>query len=812
MVYSGEWRLIPSQGESIMAEEQQFTNQQISAIRRANEAMLREQSQAALSQQGIDVNDLEAQLNQNPAWLEGGISNLIDNIATGTKNTWDWVTKPGQRTEFQDIPELSESRLHRAGQEDPEVDESGQPIITVGRPSKFSGSVMRKYTLGKLVTENDYQLAHVLNNALGEEEGVGFWQDNFGNTVVNISGEDFYLNKPGFSMVDIERLAGQLITYSLGSKMWTKGNIIKRTLLAGLTTGAVATGRDISQWGLGGPPPEMDRSMLIAALGALGVPAVGAVGFTLKSAWNKARPWFMQGGNLSEEAIKALQKAGLDPATMEPKLRRWYLENEQKYGAEFAATTTAQKSLPEDLVVPLTAGEAASSIPTQQIETLLETGGLSQNPANIAQRARLAQTGKLYETPDHLLSLTGTRTSPLPGQALEKTQADLRWFRNRDTQTYQNYYAGADATVARIPPADASTLKDLVSNISPAGSFEATSLYGKAMVMLDNQLAKVGTYKGAPAGATVGDLFQWRREVSGMAYAAKRSGDETSSAAGRAMIGKFEQYIDDLLKRGEALGDPMNIVFYKKALEARARFGKTWQASNRNDPNYLPGRIVNDTNELIVTPEEASNILLNSFEANWMTRIGLNKGLIEIKRRLGEGSQGWLAVKDEVMLRMIARATKSEGVKEVFKPRLMIRDWSKLKRNYPGLATTLFNVEEQSLLNRFLFQAAKAGYKEPIPGAAGSNIGGVFMRMFGRHLSRLTQGVYGSGLSRRLFEKGRPQNRLGQTPVFSIAGGVVPTAEQVQEQYPESGWAGLLPFQNIGQPSLGERGGESGLK
>ena len=86
------------------------------------------------------------------------------------------------------------------------------------------------------------------------------------------------------------------------------------------------------------------------------------------------------------------------------------------------------------------------------------------------------------------------------------------------------------------------------------------------------------------------------------------------------------------------------------------------------------------------------------------------------------------------------------------------------------------------------------------------------MRMFGRHLSRLSQGVYGSGLSRRLFEKGKPPNRLGQTPTFSIAGGVVPTAEQVQEQYPESGWAALWPFQNIGQPSLGERGGESGLK
>ena len=33
-----------------------------------------------------------------------------------------------------------------------------------------------------------------------------------------------------------------------------------------------------------------------------------------------------------------------------------------------------------------------------------------------------------------------------------------------------------------------------------------------------------------------------------------------------------------------------------------------------------------------------------------------------------------------------------------------------------------------------------------------------------------------------------------------------------QQEYPESGWAALWPFQGVGQPKMGERGKESGLK
>lgn len=774
----------------------ELTNQQRTAIRLAKDAFQRERTEASLLQQGVSVESVQAQLKDDPELASQNVFQMMENLFIGSN-----------RTEYPELPELNEQRLLAAGvPKDSPMSMTAQGRLVAEEPSRFAGEVVNKYTAAKFLSEDDWQVANVLVDAVGEDSGVGFWQDYHGNTVVNIDGEDFYLNKPGISWADVERLASQLITYTAGSKFWSKGNMLKRIGLAGTQTAGVAAARDVGQYALGGTNPELDRVMLIGGLAALGVPAFTYGGLGAAKVWELAKPWF-KGSNLSQEAVTAIQNAGLDPTALEPSLRRWFMRNEQKYGTDMATTKLVQESLPEELVVPLTAGEASGRVGIQQSETLLETGGRGETARDIALAAREQQQAQLSAAPAELLTRTGTRTSPLPGDALEPLQLDLRAIKARDKQTYKNYYANADATESWIPVGDVSKLRQSVSEISPGGSLESTDIYVKAMSMLDNTLSN----RSGDMGAKVGALFQWRKEVSQMANAATNATDQ---AAGYAMIGKFEQYIDDLARRGEAIGDPMNIVFYRKAIESRARFGDRWQAKRPTDPNYLVSRVVGDNGKLVVSSEEASNILFNSFESNWMTKPALNKGLVEIKRRLGADSQGWLAIKDEVMLRMISRASRMDGPVEIFNPRKMIQEWMSLRRKHPNLASTLFTAEEQSLINRFLFQASRAGYKKPIPGASGSNIGGVFSTMFGRPFSRiwgvgLGKEITGAYAARQLYQKGKPPT-IAQTPAFSLAGSVVPTAQQVQEVAPQSGWAALWPF-GVGKSNMGERGGESGL-
>jgi hypothetical protein len=493
------------------------------------------------------------------------------------------------------------------------------------------------------------------------------------------------------------------------------------------------------------------------------------------------------------------------------------MENQEKYGTEGATTKLAQAALPPELVVPLTAGETTGRIRLQQAESLIEQGGRGATAQDIALISREAQSAALQTTPDTLLTTTGTRTAPARGESLETLQLDLRTLKNRDYRTYKMFFGEADRGASYIPAADVSVLRDSVAKISQAGSLEATPAYGTAITMLDNQLAKAGVHAGSPTGAKVGDLFQWRKEVTRMRNGAT---DKSDKEALRMMIYKFDSYIDDLIRRGEAIADPMNVVWYKDAINLRRKFGEQWEAVKPRDPNYLVSRIVGDDGKLVVSSEEAANILFNASDNNWMAKPLLNQGLVEIKRRLGAygGGRGWLGIKDEVMLRLIGNATKTVRIGKTidaqFNPRQMLKDWLHLKKTKPQLFSTLFTVEDQALVNRFLFQASRAGYKKPIPGASGSNVGGVFATIFGRPFSRLWGVGLGKELTgafeaRTLFQKGKPPT-INPTPRFTLAGSVVPAAQETQEAAPQAGWAALWPFQG-GPAKMGERTGESGL-
>ena len=786
----------------------ELTRQQKTAIRLAKDAFEQQRAEAALLQQGVSASEIQTLLKDNPDWASGNVFDMMENLFIGSK-----------RTEYPEIPELNEQRLLAAGvPDDSEMQMTAQGRLVPSEPSRFAGEAVNKFTAAKATSEDDWQVANVLMDALGGDEGVGFWQDYHGNTVVTIDGEDFYLNKPGISWADMERLASQLVMYTAGSKLWMRGNMLKRIGLAGAQTTAIAGARDVGQWALGGTIPEPDRVMMIGGLAALGVPVFTYGGLGAAKVWELAKPWF-KGGNLSQEAVQAIQNAGLDPSKLEAPLRRWFMRQEDKYGVEGATTKLTQATLPPELVVPLTAGETTGRVGIQQAESLIEQGGRGQTAQDIALLSREAQDVRLQGTPDTLLASTGSRTSPARGEALDTLQLDLRAIKSRDYKTYKMYFGEADRGSSFIPSSDVAVLRDSVANISPAGSLEATPVYGTAMTMLDNQMAKVGASSGTPAGAKVGDLFQWRKEVTRMRNGAT---DKSDKEALRMMIYKFDSYIDDLIRRGEAIADPMNVVWYRDAVNLRRQFGERWEAVKPRDPNYLVSRVVGDDGKLLVSSEEAANILFNASDNNWMAKPLLNQGLVEIKRRLGAygGGRGWLGIKDEVMLRLIANATKTvrigKTIDSQFNPRQMLKDWLRLKKNKPQLFSTLFTVEDQSLVNRFLFQASRAGYKKPIAGASGSNVGGVFATMFGRPFSRIWgvgmgKEITGAFEARNLFQKGQPPT-INPTPRFSLAGSVVPATQEIQEAAPQAGWAALWPFQNIGQQNLGERGGESGLK
>ena len=747
--------------------------------------MLEEENQqrlyGPLLDSGFDKSEMLNILGQDQQAVDGTWWDKLHSLFVGT-----------DRTEFPEVPELTDRRTWEAMGGDPEA------FVYGGGESQYTPAQSAKIGAGRAVTEDDYQLAGVVKETLGNDAGVDFWRDKHGNTVITIDGSDFYLNKPGLSVADLERLGGQLVSYSAGSRFYAYGNMIKRMLGSMLAFTGVAATRDVGSYALGGPQPEAERAVLIGALGALGVPVIHYGGLVSRAVYTKAAAWF-KGGSLSPEAIRELEKAGMVAAEIEPQMRRWFNEMERKYGTEGAVAETVARSLDEDLTVPLTAGEKSQRTATQQQEYLLTSGARGSAAQEIGEAQRTTQAQKL-ESAAETLAGGATRDT-----ALSRTLAQLGILSARDHQAFKVMFGDAERTLAFLPTTERQVLRDQVGFVSPGGSLEATNAYGIHMSSLDDILAAAGKlgvhYKDA--GPTIGSLFQWRSEATKAATALKGT-DNTGSMAVASMVRNFDDYIDDLITKGSVLGNPKNIEFWQQAVKLRAKFGKNWQATKKEDPNFLASQVVDKQGQIKLMPDEAANVILNTSNTGWMSKPFLNRNLLEIKKRLGVMSEGWRGIRDEVVLRMIQNARNKSGD---FVPKTMLGFWYKLKRENPGLLNTLFDIKDQQMLSRFLYNSARVMKKQQM-GANFSNTS-IFQNILGRAANipgiNLLRDVGAVNQANKLLLKGKME-QFGGKSVFpgKAVNTMLPsqtgiqTEPVVQEQYPSVGPAltsGLLaPF------------------
>jgi len=747
--------------------------------------MLEEENQqrlyGPLLDSGFDKSEMLNILGQDQQAVDGTWWDKLHSLFVGT-----------DRTEFPEVPELTDRRTWEAMGGDPEA------FVYGGGESQYTPAQSAKIGAGRAVTEDDYQLAGVVKETLGQDAGVDFWRDKHGNTVITIDGSDFYLNKPGLSVADLERLGGQLVSYSAGSRFYAYGNMIKRMLGSMLAFTGVAATRDVGSYALGGPQPEAERAVLIGALGALGVPVIHYGGLVSRAVYTKAAAWF-KGGSLSPEAIRELEKAGMVAAEIEPQMRRWFNEMERKYGTEGAVAETVARSLDEDLIVPLTAGEKSQRTSTQQQEYLLTSGARGSAAERIGEAQRTTQAQKL-ETAAETLAGGATRDT-----ALSRTLAQLGILSARDHQAFKVMFGDAERTLAFLPTTERQVLRDQVGFVSQGGSLEATNAYGIHMSSLDDILAAAGKlgvhYKDA--GPTIGSLFQWRSEATKAATALKGT-DNQGSMAVASMVRNFDDYIDDLITKGSVLGNPKNVEFWQQAVNLRRKFGKNWQATKKEDPNFLASQVVDKQGQIKLMPDEAANVILNTSNTGWLSKPFLNRNLLEIKKRLGVMSDGWRGIRDEVVLRMIQNSRNRSGD---FEAKKMLGFWYKLKRENPGLLNTLFDIKDQQMLSRFLYNSARVMKKQQM-GANFSNTS-IFQNILGRAANipgiNLLRDVGAVNQANKLLLKGKME-QFGGKSVFpgkavntmlpSQAG--IQTEPVVQEQYPNVGPAltsGLLaPF------------------
>ena len=675
------------------------------------ELTLSASDQKALDSALQETTAVEEDLNWVQRALRDGAKffSVVNSLATGN-----------DRTEFEQMPEISEAGIARAQ----------------GDEGFFHSGVDPRFQIGRFTSDDDAQMQGIVQEVLGDS--AVFTRDKFGNTIVLIDNEPFYVNKPGFSVADADRLAGQLVSYAPLSRFFTYGSVLTKSLKAGAGATVIAGARDVATYGLGADDINVNRDVITGALFALGVPIGLGVAWGSKQMWARLAPW-LSGNTISKAGREQLLKAGYTEEmldTLEPALIREFTKLEKLHGTEAATSKIVEKALPEDLRVPLTRGDVTQTLRDQQIETLMAGGAKGDAAATVAETYTGRQAAAIEAADEGLFSnVLGTEGVPIRGVGSAQAQARALELRTLDKQAYQKAYSNAEKLDNFLDPADQSFLLQKVSNL---GMFDDTSpIVQKALKEFSDMVTEPISLNSP--GVQISKYFDWRRRLTAVHNRLPYGSTEKTALA--EIKKNFDQGINEVIERGYVLGDPQGIKWWQEAVKLRAQFGKDWQASWQGDSKRLISDLTNNiAGELKVTSDEAANYILNASNLGFITKSGLAKGLKQLKDTLiaanGLASPAWQGIQDDILLRLIqnARGVPSGSFPNgQFAVSKFASGWNKLK-NSPELMNTLFDATQQRTINHFIFNALKAGSKQPM---AKNPSNSAIMLMLSRPLQKL---------------------------------------------------------------------------
>lgn len=693
-------------------------------------------------------------------------------IFSWLRSMWDMTKGNGNPN----IKELDERDLWVAGGGDPNATLGAYNMPWQKGQSTVTAADMGKFTAGRYVTDDDTQMRGILEDAIGPEN-VSYQQDKNGNTVVMIKGapEPYYLNKPGLSLADVERVAGQLASFAPASKLATWGTKLGRAIKTTFGMGATQLGRELTAETMGGGDPDGNRILMTAALGALSVPVGDAIGFTGKRTWEGLQKWFGKDGALSKSAMKELQDAGVYSDDLTRELRTLYRDLESKYGQTVAVSKIADELTEPELRTPLTRGDLTQDIKAQQFESRADAGNYGNTAYMVSQGARAAQKEAIQESPDTLKASTGSGQFRNRNDAGAIIQDRLKTMRTDDEAAFQLAFDVAETTTTALPNSARQELLDAIAiDISKTGMHSRLEFIQQATDALSKILSK--------NNPSVTELNYWRRDWN---RAAQKQSDGEVKMWSSKMMSAFDSTFDDLIERGLLLGDPQGAQWWKMAVKLRAAYGKNWEGKKTSHPSYIASKITDDTQGVLtVTPDEAANFILNSTNTQFYTQPKLVQGLRIVKNRLGPDSQEWLSIVDEVTLRMLYNASKSG----TFKPGIFMKEWMQFKETNTGLVNLLYTLDEQKMISRWIYNAAKVGKKQP--GGYNPSSTALFA---GLPLVKYMRRTIAGAQAARAYSGQLPTMPSSPQAARMAALASQQAAGPIAEAYPEAGYAPAVP-------------------
>lgn len=557
-------------------------------------------------------------------------------------------------------------------------------------------------------------------------------QENDTWYLVRSSGERQPINAPGISSADFMNLAalasvvgGEVKLLSALSKgpaavkgfaNWLANTSKGQAVVAGGTTAAqeglgdVAAGQEVDiPWG---------DVAFAAGTGGVG-DAVGKVvinkGAKLYRKAQQAWQRMFGGTEPTKAAREALELAGVDVSTLSDEAIKRVNSNMPMFnGYPDAERARAAAQIALDADFRPTLGTITQDPATQMIESTIVKGG-GPRDVGAAQLQRVDQTnqGVIQRQADEMFPPDQASAAQAQAELVQQKSERLGEFdaqfqdvRDRGAQTRLPTEGGAPSSTIITDPDIARAKAQVDAGAPPVPDKPKSILQPKvhsAVEKVSDKFTADDIMSTYPETENVREILGWMQRVS------KRG------KPGQVAIEAAQENLDQMALDGLLRGDADVVADMKAVRDEYKGFMKQWNA------NDLFGKLTQMDNQglnLKYSPEEITNILLNSSEAGWLNKPGLTAAVKKLRTELGADSEAFTGIKNAIGRRAIG----TESIKEVAEGELRVTGGTMRKRYNDAmmkrkeLMESIFTPEELASMNH-LTMVADQIHRKPGRGA-----------------------------------------------------------------------------------------------
>lgn len=559
------------------------------------------------------------------------------------------------------------------------------------------------------------------------EPDVKFREDSFGNLVAlwprkddegKVTGfQQFYPNPAGLDLSDVMRVSGAVSASTPVAKGLQALGLATRGLLGGATVGATEAALvEGASSQLSGVPFQVTDIPYGVAGGAggelIGRGVQGAIG-----AMNRTTPAAIidASGNLLPNVAAALQRAGLDPASVSPAVAASVM-NSIRAGVDAgpAAISAMSRGLPTP--IPMTRGQITGSAGQQLFEDMAGKGvyGKMGEAMMTAQRKRQQQA--LTQNLDQILEGLRPGSAPIArGEGGTAAQEALSQARATQSADATRLYNQARGTTAVVDPEAALNVADAMRAEYRSGFNSRTA--PTVAALLDD-------FDTAAASGDIRAMMEWREQVSGL-----RGGAPTveGAAAGR-VINAFDKKIEDAINNALLAGDADAVAKWGQAISNYADFASKWK-SKGGVLNLLTEQTTRDGDRVLkVAPERAADAIFGATASGLAGKTGLARDLVTLRATLP--ADEWNMLRQDAFIRLMdtSKGAFMGGDQQVSGVNFK-KVWENLKEKNRGVVNSLFTPEEQRLFGQFADVSARATNTSVNASNSAAAAGGIIQRL-----------------------------------------------------------------------------------